>query len=134
MNIRKAALALAAASSVALAGTSVAGAQTQEPSVNGSSNTTKPAGSSEKGDKEAKGSAKDGQDASGSSKLITRIGDVLGADGKLNGGDIFGSSKKEDLKGWGVALWAGLAAGVAGTVASVVIGIGNFLKHQGIIR
>ncbi|WP_293790583.1 hypothetical protein [uncultured Corynebacterium sp.] len=98
MNIRKAALALATASSVALTGTAVASAETDTPT------------------------------------LSSKIGDSLGKDKENSAAEIFGSSKGKDLTGWGVLLWAGLAAGFAGTIASAIIGVGNYLKHQGIIK
>ncbi|MDK8891653.1 hypothetical protein QQA05_09640 [Corynebacterium macclintockiae] len=108
MNIRKAALALATASSVALTGTAVAGAETAN------ANCTQPAPANPVGSAAA--------------------GKALGANKCNTGAEIFGSSKGEDIKGWGVALWAGLAAGFAGTIASIIIGVGNYLKHQGIIK
>lgn len=111
MNIRKVALAIATASSVALAGTAVAGAE-EAPA------------------KDAKTSDINKKFATGSKAL----GDWLGADGELNGDGIFGSDKAQNSPAWGAMLWAGLAAGVVGTIASVVIGIGNYLKHEGIIR
>ena len=104
MNIRKAALALATASSVALAGTAVAGAET--PDANAPKGVT----------------------------LSSKIGDSLGKDKGNSAAEIFGSSKGKDINGWGVALWAGLAAGFVGTIASIIIGVGNYLKHQGIIK
>ena len=125
MNIRKVALAIATASSVALAGTAVAGAQTDDQNTTAGSQqdagSTKPEGSTApEGSKTSTGSS--------------RLGDWLGADGELTGDDIFGSDKKADIKAWGALLSVGLLAGVVGTIASVVIGIGNYLKHEGIIR
>ncbi len=111
MNIRKAALALATASSVALAGTAVAGAETSGSSAQG-------------------GNTAATQGVTGSYK----IGKVLGAGDENNAAQIWGSAKGEKLTGWGVLLWTGLAAGIAGTVASAIIGFGNYLKHQGIIK
>ena len=102
MNIRKAALALATASSVALTGTAVASAETDTPKE--------------------------------SVTLSSKIGDSLGKDKENSAAEIFGSSKGKDLTGWGVLLWAGLAAGFAGTIASAIIGVGNYLKHEGIIK
>ena len=104
MKIRKAALALATASSVALTGTAVAGAETA------------------------------GTDAPKGVTLSSKIGDSLGKDKENSAAEIFGSTKGKDLTGWGVLLWAGLAAGIAGTIASAIIGVGNYLKHEGIIN
>ncbi|MGJ4070168.1 hypothetical protein ACN4D1_09050 [Corynebacterium macclintockiae] len=104
MNIRKAALALATASSVALAGTAVAGAET--PSTDTPKGVT----------------------------LSSNIGHKLEKLDPLTGGQFFKPSKDKPLNAWGTLLWAGLAAGIAGTVASAIIGVGNYLKHQGIIK
>ncbi len=104
MNIRKAALALATASSVALAGTAVAGAETPD------SNTPKGV------------------------SLSSQIGDKLEKAQEHTGSEFFKPSKDKPLHAWSALLWAGLAAGIAGTVASAIIGVGNYLKHQGIIK
>lgn len=105
MKIRKAALALATASSVALTGTAVAGAET--------------AGSD---------APKDGP------TLSSNIGHKLEKLDPLTGNQFFKPSKENPLNSWGTLLWAGLVAGIAGTIASVIIGVGNYLKHEGIIN
>lgn len=105
MNIRKAALALATASSVALTGTAVAGAETAGPAA-----------------------PKDGP------TLSSNIGHKLEKLEPVTGKQFFKPSKENPLHAWSALLWAGLAAGIAGTIASAVIGFGNFLKHQGIIN
>lgn len=105
MKIRKAALALATASSVALTGTAVAGAETagSTPTQNGPT-------------------------------LSSKAGDWLGKNEENSAAEIFGSTKGKDISGWGALLWAGLIAGIAGTIASAIIGVGNYLKHEGIIN
>ena len=129
MNIRKVALAIATASSVALAGTAVAGAE-EAPAKDAKTSSLSTNEENTTPEKDAKTSDINEKFATGSKAL----GDWLGADGMLNGDGIFGSDKAQNSPAWGAMLWAGLAAGVVGTIASVVIGIGNYLKHEGIIR
>lgn len=105
MKIRKAALALATASSVALTGTAVAGAETP------GTDTPK-----------------------GGPTLSSNIGHKLEKLDPLTGDQFFKPSKDKPLNAWGALLWAGLAAGIAGTIASAIIGVGNYLKHEGIIN
>lgn len=111
-NLRKAALAVATASAVAFAGTSVAGAQTEdennaltqissegESSLAGneegeSSLAGKEEAESAPADEEQGGSSlssdEQSEDASGSSNFLSRIGKVLGADQYVNGAQLWG--------------------------------------------
>ncbi|WP_273352604.1 hypothetical protein [Corynebacterium resistens] len=129
MNIRKVALAIATASSVALAGTAVAGAE-EAPAKDAKTSSQ----SSNKENTTPEKGAKTSDIKEKTSAGSKAIGDWLGADGELNADGIWGSDKALNSPAWGAMLWAGLAAGVIGTIASVVIGIGNYLKHEGIIR
>ncbi|MCX2163877.1 hypothetical protein [Corynebacterium auriscanis] len=153
MNIRKVALTIATASSVALAGTAAASAQDAPMSDNNAigsitNEDTTPAGSDKAAGSEQEdttptgsdkpaGSVQDEAPETGEAKgsdLLWRIGNALGADQALNADQIFGSDVKPDAAPWGPLLHVALIAGVIGSIASVIIGIGNYLKHEGIIR
>ncbi|WP_426721612.1 hypothetical protein [Corynebacterium auriscanis] len=143
MNIRKVALAIATASSVALAGTTVASAEEAPMSdfnTTGSisnDQTNTGAGSSQDdaniNARSSKTNPPQAGDAAGSD-FLAHIGNALGADSALNAADIFGFEVKKDAPAWGPLLHVALIAGVIGSIASVIIGIGNVLKHEGIIR
>ena len=81
-NLRKAALAVATASAVAFAGTSVAGAQTDEENIA----LTQISSESES----SLSSDKQSEDASGSKSFLSRIGKVLGADQYVDGAQLWG--------------------------------------------
>ncbi|QFQ01639.1 hypothetical protein CUROG_01190 [Corynebacterium urogenitale] len=155
-NLRKAALAVATASAVAFAGTSVAGAQTEdennaltqissegESSLAGneegeSSLAGKEEAESAPADEEQGGSSlssdEQSEDASGSSNFLSRIGKVLGADQYVNGAQLWGFQQGENLPPWAVLFKVGTIVGVIGTIAGAVIAGINGLKNMGLIK
>ncbi|WP_426716165.1 hypothetical protein ACEN19_06220 [Corynebacterium auriscanis] len=137
MNIRKVALAIATASSVALAGTAAASAQDAPMSDNNAIGSITNEDTTPTGSDNLAGSEQDKAPETGEAKgsdLLWRIGNALGADQALNADQIFGSDVKPDAAPWGPLLHVALIAGVIGSIASVIIGIGNYLKHEGLIR
>lgn len=118
-NFRKAALALATASSVALAGTAVAGAEA--PADNPQSLVAE----------------KTTDNASGSTNIFWKFGEVLGAhngeDSEVTGADLFGSTQGKDMAAWSQLFKWGWVAAVTGTIIGIGIGIANELKNKGII-
>ena len=103
-NFRKAALAIATASSVALGSTAVASAAENVSPVYGSS-----------------------------TQANENVGKALGADRGINGAGAFGIQQNTDQPGWWILTKTLTFAAFAGAIASVGIAIGNYLKNQGII-
>lgn len=105
-NFRKAALAIATASSVALGGTAVASAE-------GHQNLSPIYGSSDKANK--------------------NVGKALGADDKVHGANLWGNEQIDNQPGWWILTKTLTFTAVVGAIAGVGIAIGNYLKNQGII-
>lgn len=123
-NFRKTALVLATATSVAFAGTSVAGAQTTTDGSSNAGNTSLSSESTNTGD------------ATGSSNFLWKVGEVLGAhetDAAETGADIWGSTQGVDVSPWAQVFKWGWIIAVTGAVAGLGIGIANELKNRGII-
>lgn len=136
-NLRKAALAVATASAVAFAGTSVAGAQTEDEN-NALTQISSETESSLAGSEDQSGSSlssdKQSEDASGSSNFLSRIGKVLGADQYVDGAQLWGFQQGENLPAWAVLFKVGTIVGVIGTIAGAVIAGINGLKNMGLIK
>ena len=116
-NFRKAALAIATASSVALGGTAVASAQTEGP-------YRCPLYGSEEhcGDK-----------LTNEGDKTKNYGDTLNPTGKISGAKVFGPQQIENQPGWWILTKTLSFTAVVGAIAGVGIAIGNYLKNQGII-
>lgn len=113
-NFRKAALAIATASSVALGGTAVASAQDAEINCEGANSDTQ-------------------VNLSGPCKADTPIADILDSDQGITGKDALGSTQGTEQPGWWILTKTLTYGAFVGVIASVGIAIGNFLKNQGII-
>ena len=155
-NLRKAALAVATASAVAFAGTSVVGAQTEDENnaltqnsseIKSSSagneesetspsdkeeGATSPAGEDQSGS--SLSSDEQSEDASGSKGFLSRIGKVLGADQYVDGAQLWGFQQGENLPAWAVLFKVGTIVGVIGAIAGAVIAGINGLKNMGLIK
>lgn len=104
-NFRKAALAIATASSVALGSTAVASAE-------GHTNL----------------------DLSGSSEQAKENrGKALNTGDKVHGANLWGPEQIDNQPGWWILTKTLTFTAFAGAIASVGIAIGNYLKNQGII-
>lgn len=105
-NFRKAALAIATASSVALGSTAVASAE-------GHQNLSPIHGSSDEAKKNR--------------------AEALGADDKVHGANLWGAEQIDNQPGWWILTKTLTFTAVVGAIAGVGIAIGNYLKNQGII-
>lgn len=104
-NFRKAALAIATASSVALGSTAVASAEGhQNLPVYGSS-----------------------------AEANKNVGEALNTGDKVHGANLWGPEQIDNQPGWWILTKTLGFAAFAGAIASVGIAIGNYLKNQGII-
>ena len=106
-NFRKAALAIATASSVALTGTSVAAAEHDKTHV--------------------------GPVYGSSSEANKEVGKVLGANKELTGEQAFGPFQQPNQPGWWILTKTLGFTAIIGAVAGLGIAVGNFLKNKGII-
>lgn len=123
-NLRKAALAVATASSVAFAGTSVAVAQ------EGTDSSLPTIGDNTESSLPAAGEGSEGSLSNGSWDWGTH----LDADTPVTGAEILGSEGGEGIAAWG-AIWKyGTYALVAGAIAGLIIGGINQLKSMGLIK
>lgn len=116
-NFRKAALAIATASSVALGGTAVASAQV--------TNVCPVVGSVEKCGGE--------ENVTNDGDKTKNYGETLGADQEINGAGAFGVQQNAPQPGWWILTKTLTFTAFVGAIASVGIAIGNYLKNQGII-
>lgn len=105
-NFRKAALAIATASSVALGSTAVASAE-------GHQNLSPIYGSSAEANK--------------------NVGKALNTGDKVHGANLWGPEQIDNQPGWWILTKTLAFTAFAGAIASVGIAIGNYLKNQGII-
>ncbi len=106
-NFRKAALAIATASSVALGSTAVASA------ADGHTNLSPIYGSSAEANK--------------------NVGEALGTGDKIHGANLWGPEQIDNQPGWWILTKTLTFTAFVGAIASVGIAIGNYLKNQGII-
>lgn len=113
-NFRKAALAIATASSVALGSTAIATAQEAEINCENANSETQ-------------------VNLTGPCKKKTAIPEILGSDQPISGKDGFGLTQTTDQPGWWILTKTLTYGAFVGVIASVGIAIGNYLKNQGII-
>lgn len=113
-NFRKAALAIATASTVALGGTAVASAQDAEINCENANSDTQ-------------------VNLSGPCKADTPIADILDSDQGITGEDALGSTQGTEQPGWLVLTKVLSYGAIVGAIAGLGIAIGNYLKNQGII-
>lgn len=103
-NFRKAALAIATASSVALGSTAVASAHENKSPIYGSS-----------------------------AEANKNVGEALNTGDKIHGANLWGPEQIDNQPGWWILAKTLTFTAFAGAIASVGIAIGNYLKNQGII-
>ncbi|WP_298074488.1 hypothetical protein [uncultured Corynebacterium sp.] len=113
-NFRKAALAIATASTVALGGTAVASAQDAEINCENANSDTQ-------------------VNLSGPCKDKNAIPKILDSDQEITGKDALGSTQGTEQPGWLVLTKVLSYGAIAGAIAGLGIAIGNYLKNQGII-